>query len=435
MENKMNIRFYNAKILKNGKMHDFEIVEGQLWVVGSKIVYIGDGVHTDLVMNGNPIIWEREIDVKGNLLMPGFKNAHTHTAMTFLRSYADDLPLQDWLHKQIFPREAQLTGEDVYDLSILGYMEYLTSGITADFDMYLYPYDIARASKDFGMRTVQVSGLNDFGGSVEEMEERYHAINHKDELNGYFLGIHAEYTTNLKNIEAVAALAQKLKAPVFLHNSETKAEVDECIGRYGITPTQLMEKVGMHEYGGGGYHCVWFDETDMDIFAKRNLSVVTNPASNLKLASGIAPIQDFMNHGINVAIGTDGPASNNGLDMFREMYLTTALAKVREQDASSVPAQEVLYMATTGGAKAMGLTECDCLDVGKMADLIMIDLRQPNMQPQNNLIKNLVYSGSKQNVKMTMIHGKILYEDQKFYIPFEEDRVYARANEIIGRMK
>ena len=165
----MNIRFYNAKILKNGKEHDFEIVEGQLWVVGSEIVYIGDGSHTDCFMNGNPIIWEREIDVKGNLLMPGFKNAHTHTAMTFLRSYADDLPLQDWLHKQIFPREAQLTGEDVYDLSILGYMEYLTSGITADFDMYLYPYDIARASKDFGMRTVQVSGLNDFGGSVEEM--------------------------------------------------------------------------------------------------------------------------------------------------------------------------------------------------------------------------------------------------------------------------
>lgn len=431
----MNIRFYNAKILKNGNGHEFEIVEGQLWVVGNKIAYIGDGSNTDSVTVKNPIIWEREIDVKKNLLMPGFKNAHTHTAMTFLRSYADDLPLQDWLHKQIFPREAQLTGEDVYNLSILGYMEYLTSGITTDFDMYLFPYDIARASSDFGMRTVQVSGLNDFGGTVEEMEERYHAINNSDELNSYFLGIHAEYTTNLKKIEQVASLAQKLKAPVFLHNSETKGEVDQCIGRYGLTPTQLMEKVGMHEYGGGGYHCVWFDEKDMEIFAQRNLSVVTNPASNLKLASGIAPIQDFMKRGINVAIGTDGPASNNGLDMFREMYLTTALAKVREQDASSVPAQEVLYMATTGGSIAMGLSECDCLEEGKLADLVMIDLHQPNMQPQNNLIKNLVYSGSKQNVKMTMINGKILYENQKYDIPFDEERVYAKANEIIGRMK
>ena len=430
----MNIRFYNAKILKNGKGHEFEIVEGQLWVVGSTIVYIGDGNNTDSVMNGNPIIWEREIDVKGNLLMPGFKNAHTHTAMTFLRSYADDLPLLDWLHKQIFPREAQLTGEDVYDLSILGYMEYLTSGITADFDMYLFPYDIARASKDFGMRTVQVSGLNDFGGTVEEMEERYHAINHQDELNGYFLGIHAEYTTNLKKIEQVAALAQKLKAPVFLHNSETKMEVDECISRYGITPTQLMEKVGMHEYGGGGYHCVWFDETDMEIFAKRNLSVVTNPASNLKLASGIAPIDHMLKEGINLAIGTDGPASNNCLDMFREMFLVTALAKYRENDASAVDALEVLKMATIGGAKAMNLTDCDVLAEGKEADIIIIDLNQPNMQPIHNIQKNLVYSGSKQNVKLTMVAGKILYENGEFFIGTDAYKIYEKANDIAERI-
>jgi 5-methylthioadenosine/S-adenosylhomocysteine deaminase len=435
MENKMNIRFLNAKILKLASGHQFEIVEGQLWVSNNEIIYIGDGVDVEQVADGRPIIWERDIDVKGNLLMPGFKNAHTHTAMTFLRSYADDLPLQEWLTEQVFPNEAKLSGQDVYDLSILGYMEYLTSGITANFDMYLNPYDIARASSDFGFRTVQVSGLNDFGGTVENMEECYEKLNHLDELNSYCLGVHAEYTTSLSLLEKVAQLAQEKKAPVFLHNSETEREVLECKARYGISPTQLMEKIGMHQYGGGGYHCVWFDEEDMDIFAKRNLSVVTNPASNLKLASGIAPIQEYLNRGINIAIGTDGPASNNCLDMFREMYLVTGLAKIKGNDASHMPAEEVLYMATVAGAHAMGLFNCDCLEVGKKADLIMIDLQQPNMQPENNIIKNIVYSGSKQNVKMTMINGKILYEDGKFYTGFDPGEVYAKANAIVAGLK
>jgi 5-methylthioadenosine/S-adenosylhomocysteine deaminase len=236
-------------------------------------------------------------------------------------------------------------------------------------------------------------------------------------------------------MEGVAALAQKLKSPVFLHNSETKLEVEECKGRWGKTPTALTEELGMYEYGGGGYHCVWLDDGDIEIFKKRGLYAVTNPASNLKLASGIAPIHRFLQEGIPVAIGTDGPASNNCLDMFREMFLTTALAKVRENDAAVVGANEVLYMATTAGARAMGLLDCDDLAVGKKADLIMIDLMQPNMQPENNLVKNIVYSGSKQNVELTMVNGRILYEKGQFDIGFDPREIYAKANAIIGRMK
>ena len=191
----------------------------------------------------------------------------------------------------------------------------------------------------------------------------------------------------------------------------------------------------MYEYGGGGYHCVWMEDADFEIFKKRGLTAVTNPASNLKLASGIAPIGRYLSEGIPVAIGTDGPASNNCLDMFREMFLTTALAKVREMDAAAVPANEVLYMATTAGARAMGLTDCDDLAVGKKADLVMIDLMQPNMQPENNLVKNLVYSGSKQNVAMTMVNGRILYEGGVFDIGFDPKEIYAKANAIIDRMK
>ena len=165
------------------------------------------------------------------------------------------------------------------------------------------------------------------------------------------------------------------------------------------------------------------------------MSVVTNPGSNTKLASGICPVKRLLDEGINLAIGTDGPASNNCLDMFREMFLVTGLAKLRERDASCMPAEEVLYMATAGGAYAMGLPDCDCLAVGKKADLVMIDLRQPNMQPENNLVKNLVYSGSKQNVKLTMVNGKVLYEDGTFLIGFDPAEIYTKANEIIGRMK
>lgn len=437
----MNIRFYNAKILQTAENHTFRIVEGELWVKGDSIVYIGEnsaGAETAAENAGSgkeAPVWDREIDVEGNLLMPGFKNAHTHTAMTFLRSYADDLPLQDWLNQQVFPREGQLTEDDVYWLNILGIMEYLTSGITSNFDMYFFPPVNAKASDDTGFRTVQTSGLNNYGGTVELMEENYHIVNELSDLTSFIVGFHAEYTTSKELMEGVAKLAQKLKSPVWVHNAETKLEVAECKERWGMTPTQLTDSLGMYEYGGGGYHCVWFEDPDFEIFRKRNLTAVTNPASNLKLASGICPVKRFVDNDISMAIGTDGPASNNCLDMFREMFLTSTLAKVREMDAECISADEILYMATAGGAHAMLLDDCDSLAEGKKADIIMIDLQQPNMQPQNNIVKNLVYSGSKQNVKMTMVNGKILYENNKFDIGFDKKEVYRHANEIIGRMK
>ena len=425
----MNTRFYHAKILTLAENHRFEVTEGELWVEGDTIRYVGDGT------DETPLAWDREIDAEGNLLIPGFKNAHTHTGMTFLRSYADDLPLHEWLHQQVFQREGQLTEDDVYWLNILGIMEYLTSGITSNFDMYFFPPVNAKASADTGFRTVQTSGLNNFGGTVELMEENYHIVNELSDLTSFIVGFHAEYTTSRELMEGVARLAQKLKSPVWLHNSETKIEVDECKERWGMTPTQLTDSLGMYEYGGGGYHCVWVEEPDFEIFKRRGLTAVTNPASNLKLASGICPVKRFVDEGIAMAIGTDGPASNNCLDMFREMFLTSTLAKVREMDAECVGADEILYMATAGGAHAMQLFDCDSLAVGKKADIVMIDLKQPNMQPENNLVKNLVYSGSKQNVKLTMVNGRVLYENQSFSIGFDPAEIYARANAIIGRMK
>lgn len=432
----MNIRFYNAKILTLDANEKLQIIEGELWTKGNSICYIGDGKDVSGVCQEQEVlIWDREIDAKGNLLMPGFKDAHTHTAMTFLRSFADDLPLQSWLTDAVFPREGQLTEDDIYWLDILGIMEYLTSGITSNFDMYFFPPMNAKASIDCGFRTVQTSGLNNFGGSVERDEENYHIVNEMSDLSSFIVGFHAEYTTSKELMEGVADLAQRVKSPVFLHNAETALEVKECKERWGMTPTQLTDSLGMYQYGGGGYHCVHMEDKDFEIFKKRYLTAVTNPASNLKLASGVAPIARYIEEGIPVAIGTDGAASNNCLDMFREMFLTTGLAKVRENDAAVVSADDVLYMATTAGARAMGLDDCDSLAVGKKADLIMIDLEQPNMQPENNLIKNVVYSGSKQNVAMTMVNGKILYEAGEFNIGFDKTEIFTKANAIIGRMK
>ena len=434
----MNVRFYNAKILKTNDDKSFEIIEGQLWVKGSEIVYIGPDKRTDNAFKDNNqemIIWDKEIDVCGNLLMPGFKNAHTHTAMTFLRSFADDLPLKEWLFDAVFPREGQLEAQDIYDLDILGIMEYLTSGITSNFDMYFFPPENAKASVDCGFRTVQTSGLNNFGGGVELLEENYHKCNEMGELSSFIMGFHAEYTTSKELMQQISDLTNKLKSPLFVHNSETENEVAECIERYSMTPTQIMDELGMFNYGGGGYHCVYMSDEDFEIFKRRGLYAVTNPASNLKLASGIAPVKRFLDEKIPVAIGTDGAASNNSLDMFKEMYLTATLAKVREKDAQCVSADEVLYMATCEGAHCMNLDNCDRLEVGKKADIILIDLNQPNMQPENNIVKNIVYSASKQNVKMTMVNGKILYMDGEFDIGFDPKDVYKKANEIIGRMK
>lgn len=434
----MNYRFYNARILT---MQSPEVFTGELWVQNDRIIYVGDGSDADAVyqkLNTGSIAWNREIDCEGNLLMPGFKNAHTHSGMTLLRSYADDLPLHEWLTKQVFPIEAKMDGEMIYHLTKLAILEYLTSGVTAIFDMYLTPETTARACVDMGMRCVQVSGMSGqdhFEESLKKTEEYYQRFNHDDPLLSYFIGFHAEYTCSRVLLESVSALAHKYQAPVYTHLAETKAEVDGCIERHGMTPAKLFDSLGIFDYGGGGYHCVWMNEEDMEIFCRRNLSVVTNPGSNTKLASGIAPISDYLAKGINVAIGTDGPASNNCLDMFREMFLVTGLAKLREQDAAAVDAWEVLKMATVNGSIAMNLPDTDVLAEGKLADIIMIDLHQPNMQPINNIPKNLVYSGSKQNVKMTMIQGKILYENGRFADTYDVETIYRRANEIIDSLR
>ena len=286
-----------------------------------------------------------------------------------------------------------------------------------------------------GMRCVLVSGLNRFGPPLEVMEKRYKELNGKYDLITYKMGVHAEYTCSKELLESVSRLIHQYKAPLFVHMSETKAEVEECIGRYGITPPALFDSLGLFDFGGTIYHGVHITPEDMEILKRQKISVITNPASNAKLASGIAPIGEYLRQGIRVGIGTDGASSNNCLDMFREMFLVTALAKLKEKDPSAVDALKVLTMATVNGALSMELHESDILAAGMLADMIMIDLHQPNMQPINNIAKNLVYSGSKLNVKLTMINGRILYENGRFSEAMDAEEIYAQANAILERLR
>lgn len=419
------IRFYNGKILT--LKDDFNIIEnGEVWTDGDKICYVGESKENDA-------LFEREIDLNGNLLMPSFKNAHTHSAMTFARSYCDDIPLQEWLYNKIFPLEALLTGDDVAALSKVAFLEYLSGGISACFDMYYFPENMAKASVETGFRTVMCGAVNNFKESVPLLEEYYKKYNSYHDLISYQLGFHAEYTTDEKIMKGIAKLAEKYKAPVYMHSSETMEETQACINSKNKTPTELFDKLGLFNYGGGAFHSVWLCNEDMEIYKKRGVWAVINSGSNCKLASGVARVEDMLNKGINLAIGTDGPSSNNALDMFREMYLTCVLQKIKNKDASSMNANEVLKMATVGSARCMGLNDCDIIQQGKKADLIVIDLKKPSMQPIHDITKNLVYSASKDCIKLTMVNGKILYENGDFPT-LDIEKIYYEADCVTKRI-
>lgn len=415
------IRFYNGRLLALDR--GFDVTSDEVWVDGDKISYVGPA-------KAETPEFEREIDLRGNLLMPGFKDAHTHSAMTFCRSLADDVPLQPWLFEQIFPLEEKLTPERVYAFTKLAILEYVSGGITSAFDMYFFRLANAQAAADCGFRYV-VQGMN---CPPEQAEDEYVKCNSMSPLISLIPGIHAEYTTSVDEMKIVADIVQRHRAPFFTHISETKSEHEQCIERHGRTPTELFESLGLFEYGGGGYHCVWLSEHDAEIFKARGLTVVSCPASNAKLASGVAPLQTYLDLGLDLALGTDGPSSNNGLDMFREMYLACVLQKLKTGDAAACDALKIFSAATAGGARAMGLSGCDCIAPGKQADLIVIDMQRPGMQPIINIPKNLVYSGSRDCVKLTMVAGKVLYENGDFFIGEDPARIYETAQRELKAM-
>ena len=421
------IRLYNGLVMP--MTSDCAYFSGEVWTDGGKIAYAGPA------RSGVLPEFEREIDLGGDLVIPGFKNAHAHSAMTFLRSYADDLPLQSWLFDKVFPLEERLTPEAVYAFTRLAILEYLSGGMTASFDMYFHRDAYAQANIDSGFRTV-ICGALSAGDRISVAADDYAKFNSLHPLIGYLPGVHAEYTADERLLREMSELVHQLKSPFWTHNSETRSEVDGCMARHGMSPTACLDSLGLFDFGGGGYHCVWFTDDDVRIFAEKGLWAVTCPCSNAKLASGIAPLGRFEKRGVKLAIGTDGPASNNALDMFREMYLACVLQKLERQDAAACPAEGILYAACSSGARAMGLENCDCLAEGKAADLAVINMNRPNMRPVHAVAKNLVYSGTRDIVRLTMVAGRILYENGEFFVGEDPGRIYAEAEkytrELIG---
>ena len=431
----MRIRLYHARIITMSGEHD--CFSGEVWIRDDCIEKVIRNEETQDISKEQ---FDQQIDCMGNLLLPGFKNCHAHGPMTFVRSFADDLPLQEWLQTKIFPAEARLREEDIYTLMQLAILEYIRGGITTSFEMYFHPEQIAKACIDMGFRVV-LSGTvfgaapADVESAIATLEQDYNRFHAMCPLVDYRLGFHSEYSCCKELLMAIGELSRRYQTPVYMHNSETIREVDECMARYHTTPVALMESLGMFEYGGAGHHMLYTSEEDRQIMKKRGLYVVTNPSSNLKLASGIAPIKKYLEQGIPVAIGTDGPASNNNLNFFNEMYLTTTLQKVKYQDAAAIAPVDVLTMATVNGANLLGLEACNAIAAGKQADLVLIDLLKPNMQPMNHLIDNLIYSGSNDNVLMTMIAGRILYANGTYHLPVDTLDIYEKANCIIRRIE
>lgn len=425
----MKTRFYNAKILTS---ENLDIVSGELWVDGSIISYIGEPTETLPK-------FDFQFDCKNNLLIPGFKNGHSHSPMSFLRSLADDLPLSEWLTKKVFPMEAKLTEEDVYWCSLLSILEFLSGGITSSFDMYFHQRSVIQAYIDSGFRGVFCSGANSIISQTDKvflsLLNEYDNWNKLSPRITYQLGFHAEYTTPKPMLKEICHAIEHLKAPSYTHLLEGSTEREDCFLRNKEYPVQYLTELGFWKYGGGAFHAIHVLDNEIDILKSKNVGIITNPSCNAKLASGVIPLAKYLDKGLMLGIGTDGAASNNSQDMFKEMFMSVALLKLQQADAAAGNAKDILKMATVGSAKVMRLDDCSCLAVGKKADLALINLFLPNMQPENNLISNLVYAGNKQNVLLTMVDGKTLYKNGEFYIGIDSEAIYRKVNSIIKRIK
>ncbi len=403
--------FSNIKILDE----NFEIKD-KMYVAtdDDRIVYVGDcmprGDFGDIR------------DGEGKLLMPAFHNAHGHSPMALLRGYAENMKLQDWLFTKVFPFEDKLDSNAVYWGTLLTMAEGMRFGIVSHSDMYYFLDDMVRATDESGMKANISRAITEFGDGdpweterLKEMKDTYERLDGAaDGRVKIDISIHAEYTNSLRAMQAVADYCNQVGAINHIHISETKSEHEECKVKYGKTPVKLMNDIGAFDSKALAAHCVWVEDEDMDILKEKGVSVATNPMSNMKLASGIANVPEMLRRGINVAIGTDSVASNNSLNFFEEMKMFAIAPKIRFNDPTLITPKQTLYAATRAGALAQGREDAGLVKEGFKADLIMIDLEQPNMYPVHDLMNNLVYSASGTDIVMTMSDGRIVYENGEY---------------------
>lgn len=405
--------------------------------------------NTDIVIHNNKIIkigtvneksdFDKIIDAEDKIVMPGLINAHTHLSMSLLRNYSDDIEFWPWLTEKIWPIEDKIKAEDAYWASLLGIIEMIQSGITCFSDMYFFMEDTARAVCETGIRACLSRGLQgpDKNSDLRLKEAKQLYVNWNDQADGrikVFLGPHAPYTCDPEYLSKVIELGKELNSRIHIHLSETEKEVEDSIAQYGKSPIQHVDSIGLFELPTIAAHCVHINDEDIEILKNKNVSVVNNPGSNLKLANGFAPVQGMINKGINVALGTDGASSNNNLNMFEEMNLAALVNKAVNRDTMSIPALEAVRMATVNGAKALGLENTiGSIEEGKKADIILIDTHKPHFYPKHNIVSSLVYSAQASDVDTVIIDGKIIMEN-RLMNNIDVERIYLNIDKCYTRL-
>ena len=402
------------------------------------------GRQSDGKSNQSDRQFDRIIDGKNKLALPGFINAHTHVGMVPFRNYANDLPLEEWLFNKLFPMEDKLTADDIYWASQMGIAEMVSTGTTCFADMYMFEDTLAQVVKSTGIRADLARGLQCFDDdfdiktdrrvleSVELFKQYHNAENGRIKIR---FGPHAVYTCTPGYLAETADLAGDLGAGIHIHLSETANENKNCINAFGKSPTRHLADLGVFDLPTLAAHGVHLSDEDISILRQHQVSIIHNPASNLKLGSGVMRAAKALENGINIGLGTDGPSSNNALDMMREIYLAAVLSKGVFEESVGVKAYEALKMATVNGAKALGLEDAGQLKPGMKADMTLIELDQPHYYPLNDPVSALVYCGKGSDVHTVMVDGKILFENGEYKtIDIEEVKANVKriADVVLG---
>ncbi|HHU18319.1 MAG: amidohydrolase [Anaerovoracaceae bacterium] len=428
-------------LFKNITILDEDFIPRENMYVGIK------GEIIDYIGNVEPEIdYGESYDGQGKLLMSGFYNAHAHTPMTLLRGYGENLSLQDWLTKRIFPFENKLNGDSVYAGMLLGIAESLRFGIVSSTDMYYFCDDMAKAVLESGVKNNLSRGVVNFTEDDIDLlpgfiETKHLFENYHNEGNGRLkvdVSLHAEYTSNPKTAEHLAKYAVQTGANIHVHVSETQFEHNECKKKYGMTPVQYLNNYGIFDTKATAAHCVWLENEDFDILADKGVTVASCPVSNLKLASGVCNVPLLLSKGVNVTIGTDSVSSNNSLNMIEEMKFFTVVNKGKQLDPTLITPVDALRAATIAGAKSQGREDCGKLAIGFKADLIVLDLSNANMYPVHNMVTNIVYSASGSDILLTMVDGKVLYKNGEYLTIDLEKAIYNAEKEtkrILGELK